>query len=199
MICAIVLAAGQSRRMGVQKLLLPYAGKAVIQHIVDQLLECRLDEVFVVVGNDKEKVSQQLANRPVPIVTNPDPQAEMLSSVRCGLQALPQQCQAVLIALGDQPGITTEIINSLLMEFHPSKKGILVPMFQGKRGHPLLFAQPYFSEILNCFDGIGLRGLLDAHPEDIKELNVATNTVLEDMDYPQDYRREFEKLEEDPT
>ena len=99
MICAIVLAAGQSRRMGAQKLLLPYGGKTVIQHIVDQLLDSRLDEVFVVAGNDKEKISQQLAERPVHIMTNPDPQAEMLSSVRCGLQALPQPCQAVLVAL----------------------------------------------------------------------------------------------------
>ena len=199
MICAIVLAAGQSRRMGAQKLLLPYAQKTVIRNIVDQLLDSRLEEIFVVVGNDKEKITQQLVERPVHIMTNPDPQAEMLSSVRCGLQALPQPCQAVLVALADQLGITSEVINSLLAGFSSSEKDILVPVFQGKRGHPLLFARRYFPEVLNRFDGIGLRGILDAHPEDIYEMNVSTNAVLEDMDYPQDYRRELTKLDEDPT
>src|SRR5262249_6598992 len=100
MIAAIVLAAGRSRRMGTQKLLLPWSGQTVIGHIVDQVLAAGLNQVCVVVGADREAVSQALGNRPVTLITNPDPDAEMLSSVRCGIQSLPMECDAAMIVLG---------------------------------------------------------------------------------------------------
>ena len=105
MICAVVLAAGLSRRMGVQKLLLPFAGKTVIAHIVDQILASNIDDIYVVVGHESERVRRELSERNVTIVSNPDYESGMLSSVRCGLAALPEECRAVLVALGDQPSI----------------------------------------------------------------------------------------------
>jgi molybdenum cofactor cytidylyltransferase len=75
-------------------------------------------------------------------------------------------------------------------------KQIVVPMYQGKRGHPLLFSMRYRDEILTCFDEVGLRGLLHAHPDDILELSVSTPTILSDMDHPDDYRRELASFEE---
>ncbi|MHC4425921.1 MAG: nucleotidyltransferase family protein [Planctomycetota bacterium] len=196
MICAVVLAAGLSSRMGVQKLLLPFGGKTVIAHIVDQLLASTVGEVHVVVGHQRELISRELSTRPVSIVNNSNYKSGMLSSVRCGLGSLPRQCRAVLVALGDQPSITSGLIDQMLQSFATTEKRILVPFYDGKRGHPLLFSKHYRNNILTQYDNVGLRGLLHAHPDDVFELTVSTSAVLSDMDCPEDYRRELASLEE---
>ena len=191
MICAVVLAAGLSRRMGVQKLLLPFGGKTVIAHIVDQLLASTIDKVHIIVGHQAENISAELSGRAISIVKNPNYKSGMLSSVRCGLQNLPEKCRAVMVVLGDQPSITTGLIDKMLRSFATTEKSILVPRYKGKRGHPILFSSLYRDEILTHYGNVGLRGLLHSHTEDIFELDVPTSSVLCDMDYPEDYRREL--------
>lgn len=198
MICAIVLAAGESRRMGCQKLLLPFAKTTVIAHVVDRLLHSELDGVLVVVGHEGDRISDELSGRRVTIVTNPDYKLGMLSSVRCGLRAIPRQCDKVLVALGDQPAITAELVNQMVRSSSTTEKGILVPVYRGKHGHPILFSTRFRDEILTSFDDSGLRGLLQAHPDDIFELAVSTPTVLSDIDSPDDYRRALALCEEKP-
>jgi molybdenum cofactor cytidylyltransferase len=180
--------------MGVQKLLLPFGGKTVIAHIVDQLLASTIDEVHAVVGWQAKRISRELSGRPVSIVNNPNYKSGMLSSVRCGLGELPRQCRAVLVVLGDQPSVSAKLIDQMLQSFAATEKRILVPLYQGKRGHPILFSEFYNNEIITHYDNVGLRGLLHAHPDDIFELTVSTSAVLSDMDYPQDYRRELESI-----
>ena len=191
MICAIVLAAGLSSRMGVQKLLLPFGGKTVISHIIDQLLGSTVGEVHVVVGHQAERISAELSGRAVSIVNNPNYTSGMLSSVRCGLRNLPEKCRAVMVVLGDQPSITTELIDQMLQSFAATEKSILVPLYKGKRGHPILFSSLYLDEILTQYGDVGLRGLLHGHSDDIFELAVSNASVLCDMDCPEDYRREI--------
>ncbi len=196
MICAIVLAAGSSRRMGVQKLLLPFGGKTVITHIVDQLLESSVDNVRVVLGNQAKRISRELSGRPVSIVINDNYKSGMLSSVRCGLRRLPPQCRAVLVALGDQPSIASKLVNRMLQAFARSERSILVPLYKGRRGHPILFSITHRGEVLTHYEDVGLRGLLHAHPDDVHELSVSISSVLSDMDYPEDYRRELMSIEQ---
>lgn len=191
MICAVVLAAGLSSRMGTQKLLLPFGGKTVIGHIVDRILTSTIDEVHVVVGHQSDRISAELSGRPVFIANNPDYKSGMLLSVRCGLRSLPDTCRAVMVILGDQPSITTELINQMLQSFAATKKNILVPLYEGRRGHPVLFSRQYHDEIMIHYNDMGLRGLLHNHPEEVFELTVSTDSVLCDMDYPEDYRREL--------
>jgi molybdenum cofactor cytidylyltransferase len=189
MLCSIVLAAGRSRRMGTQKLLLDLGGRPVIVRIVDEVLRAPVDRVFVVVGRDGQGIADALVGRAVELVINPNPEAEMLSSIRCGLRALPADCTKVLAVLGDQPGITAEVIAALVESCKTSGRGIAVPTHKGKRGHPLLFDIRYRDEILNHFDDLGLRGLLAAHPGDICEVDFAAPSVIHDMDVPEDYQR----------
>jgi molybdenum cofactor cytidylyltransferase len=196
MICAIILAAGQSRRMGAQKLLLPFRGGTVIGRIAGEVLRSPVARTFVVLGADGARVAAALAGLPLAFVTNPDPAGDMLSSVRCGLRALPPECQAVLLALGDQPSITAgliaEMVNASNRPGSPERAGmgaIVVPVYHGKRGHPLLFSACYSQEVLTRYDGEGLHGLLLAHPDEVVELPAADDSVLSDMDYPQDYLR----------
>jgi len=196
MICAIVLAAGESRRMGCQKLLLPFGSKTVIGHVVHELLRSDLDAVYVVVGHEGNRISEELFRNLVTVVTNPDYKLGMLSSVRCGLQAVSQHCDKVLVALGDQPAITSELVNEMVQSFSTADKGILVPVYHGERGHPILFSTRYRDEIMTSFDDSGLRGLLQSHPDDIFELTVSIPTVLSDIDSPEDYRRELASFEE---
>ena len=194
MICAIILAAGCSRRMGVQKLLLPFAGKTVIGHILDEVLRSPVDETIVVVGRDAARIAEALAGRRVTLVTNADTEGEMLSSVRCGLAALPPECEAVLVALGDQPGISADTIRRMIEAFRTAGRGIVVPVHGGKGGHPILFSVRYREEVLTQYDDVGLRGLRQAHPEDVLELPAADPAVLTDMDLPEDYRRELKRF-----
>lgn len=207
MICAIVLAAGRSERMGTQKLLLPLAKEPVIARVVDELLHSPLQQIIVVVGCDREQIHHALAGRAVTFASNPDPEGDMLSSVRCGLRALPASCKGVLLALGDQPGVTSQLVGALIRAFHtPSPEGgipkedIIVPTHDGRRGHPLLFNARYREEILTRYDGVGLHGLLAAHPEALAELEVSTAAELEDMDTPEDYQRQMGRRQSyDPT
>ena len=197
MICAVVLAAGLSRRMGVQKLLLPFGGRTVVVHIVDQIIASAVDKIHVVVGHEGGRVSRELSDRPVSIVTNPDYKSGMLSSVRCGLAALGQECRTVLVALGDQPSITSRLIDRMVESFDETEKQILVPFYDGRRGHPVLFSQAYYDEILAHYDNVGLRGLLHAHPDEVFELKVSSSAVLSDMDCPEDYRRQLALIEKE--
>jgi len=183
--------------MGVQKLLLPFGGTTVVGHIVSELNRSVVDTVIVVVGHDGDRVAEELSGRSVSIATNPNYKAGMLSSVRCGLDALPKQCDAVMVALGDQPAISAGLVDEMVQSFGSTDKGILVPLYRGKRGHPILFSVGYRDEVLERYDDVGLRGLLRTHPDDVYELDVPTSAVLSDMDYPEDYQRERAGLGKD--
>ena len=190
MICAMVLAAGRSSRMGRQKLLLPLGHKPIIARIVDELLLSPVQSIGVVVGCEGEKIKKALPGRDVTFVRNPDSEGDMLSSVRCGLHALPESCEAVLVALGDQPAINHELIGELIRGFRERGGEIVVPAHADRRGHPMLFAARFCDEVLTRYDGVGLRGLLDAHPDVVFKVLVPTASVLEDMDTPEDYERQ---------
>ncbi len=190
MICTIVLAAGRSRRMGRQKLLLPLGGKPVITRIVDELQQSPVDQIFVVTGRDSEGIEQALAGREVSFVRNPEDDGDMLGSLRCGLRALPTACVGVLVVLGDQPGLSAELVAGLIESFDAAAGGIVVPVHNVHRGHPVLIAARFREELLTRYDGLGLRGLLAAHPGEVFGVAVFDRTVLEDMDTPEDYGRQ---------
>jgi molybdenum cofactor cytidylyltransferase len=189
MLCAIILAAGRSRRMGTQKLLLPVGGRPLIARVVDEVLRSPVDRVFVVVGADAPRITEAIPDHRVSFVPNPLENAEMLDSVRAGLRALPPECAAALIVLGDQPCLSAELVATLVRAFREAHHGILVPVHRGRRGHPLLLAMRYREEMLNSHDAAGLRGLLETHKDDLLEVETGTDDILEDMDEPADYVR----------
>lgn len=189
MICAVVLAAGRSSRMGAQKLLLPVNGRPMIAGIVNEVRQSGVNKTFVVVGRDAAQVQAVLPDCKVAFIVNPDPGGDMLSSVRCGIRALPAGCESALVVLGDQPGVLHQLIDELISGFRKSGRGIAVPVHGGKRGHPLVFAAKYFQEVLTQYDSTGLRGLLQAYSDEVIEIAVKDRAVLEDIDTPEDYSR----------
>lgn len=123
---------------------------------------------------------------------NDDADGDMLGSIRRGLQQTPQACPAILVALGDQPGIRRELVKRLLAGRTSTEKGILMPSFRGRRGrrgHPVLIANSFRDEMMDRFDGVGLRGLAAAHPDQVHEIPVDAAAALQDVDTPEEYRR----------
>jgi molybdenum cofactor cytidylyltransferase len=189
--CTIILAAGNSRRMGTQKLLLPVAGQPAIACVVHAVAaSAGIDRIIVVTGRDGPALLDALTRHELHFAENPDRDGDMLSSVRCGLRALPAACTSILVVLGDQPGLTPALIASLVSAQRDRGASIVVPVAADRRGHPILLSVRHREEILAQFDGTGLRGLLAAHPDDVLEVPVPVEAgLLEDMDTPEDYAR----------
>ena len=196
MIWAMVLAAGESRRMGKPKLLLPFKGKTIIEAVVESAIRSEVDKVLVVVGSEREKVEAKIKNFPVEIAYNRDFRSGMLSSIQCGFKALPENAQAVLVILGDQPSISSEVINKIIAAYKKTGRGIVLPVYKKDRGHPVLIDTKYRQEIERLNPNLGLRELVYNRPEDILEVKVRTSGVLRDIDTADDYRNELEKGKE---
>lgn len=175
--------------MGQPKLLLPWGSSTVLATVVEAFLGAGLDPVLVVVGPASEVLRAALAGRPVQFVENPDPEGEMLGSVRCGLRAAPEKIDAFVVSPADLPGLTAGLIRGLRTAHERLGGRITVPVWQGHRGHPLVFAAALRAEVLSRFDGVGLRGLLEAHAPEVREWPAPDPSPLLDLDTPEDYAR----------
>lgn len=189
LISAILLAAGESRRMGELKQLLPFRGKTLIEQSIDNLLASKVDQVLVVLGYQWEKISEKIQHLPVTTVVNEAYKQGMLSSIKCGLKALKEPNQAFLIALGDQPHVPAPVINRLIEIYQYSTSGIIRPKYQGKRGHPILLDGKYRDEILKADEThpLGLNQVIRSHLEDVLEVPVDFPAVIQDIDTREDY------------
>lgn len=196
-IAAIVVAAGLSKRMGQPKQLLPYGKHTVIERIGDVLLECSLAEIVVVTGHERQAVEDRLAAWPVrPVFNSRYRTQEMLSSIQCGLLALASEVQAVLIVLGDQPQLERDVVQMLIEAYQRGAGRLIIPSFQMRRGHPILIDRIYWPEILALDANETLRQVIDTHADEIHYAPVKTNSILSDIDTPEDYRRELRRLDE---
>lgn len=189
MIWAIVLAAGESRRMGRPKLLLPYGDRTIIETVVQNVVSSRADRVLVVLGGYRREIEEKIRGFAVKRVINRRYQEGMLSSVRRGLSALPPSARAAAFILADQPEVASSVIDLMIEAYRREKKGIVLPVYRKKRGHPLLIDLKYRREIESLSPDIGLRGLLREHRDDILEVRVSSPAVLKDIDNPDDYGR----------
>ena len=187
----LILAAGKSERMGQQKLLMPYGEKTILENIIEKALDSKAVTVKVVVGSHRDEIQDLIKDHPIEIVENIDFEKGMLSSVQCGFNALSSTTRAGMILLGDQPMVQTLIINKLIDSYEKTGKGIIIPFYNNKRGHPVLIDTKYIPRINQLDHSIGLRQLMDECSGDIHELEVETNTILKDIDTIEDYKREL--------
>ena len=195
MIWAMILAAGESKRMGKPKLLLPYGEKTIIETIVETVVSSNVENTLVILGSGREKIEEKIKNSPVKIVYNRNFRSGMLSSVQCGFKAVPEETRAVLVVLGDQLKISADVINKLTDAYKSTGKGIVLPVYKKERGHPVLIDMKYGEEVENLSPEVGLRGTVYNHPEDILEVEVETPTIFQDIDYKSDYKRELKNKE----
>jgi molybdenum cofactor cytidylyltransferase len=187
-IAAIVLAAGGSTRMGKPKLLLPWQGEALIRWPVRTALEAGLSPVIVVTGAYPREVTTALNGLAVDIVHNADWEAGQSTSVRCGILALPQEAEAVVILLGDQPQLPVSLVQKLVFEYRSSIKSIpiFISSFKNKRRNPVLFDRSVFHDLLNLEGDAGGRMIFSLYPG--KYVPVDDPTIFLDIDSPEDYQ-----------
>ncbi len=188
MISAILMAAGESKRMGKPKQLMPFGRSTILEQTIDNLLSSKITEIIVVVGYKAEEMIKTIASRPVKIALNPMYQLGMSTSIVTGLNLINAKTQAVMLALADQPLVDSKTINQLLAEFFNHNKGIAVPAYQGKRGHPVIFSIKYKKELLGLTGDIGGKRVINQHPDDILEVSVDSESINIDIDNINDYQ-----------
>jgi molybdenum cofactor cytidylyltransferase len=187
-ISAILLAAGESKRMGRPKLLLPFGSSTILEQSVDNLLNSSVAELILVVGCTAEQLLMKIANRPVKVAINRDYRRGMSASIKAGLDLVSDEAKGIMLALADQPFIDSYIINCLIEAFGIGNKGIVIPVYQGKRGHPVIFASKYKEKLLAVKDDVGGRQIIAEHPEDLFQMGIDSESVILDINTQRDYR-----------
>ena len=188
MIAGVVLAAGLSRRMGRAKLLLSIEGRPVIRIAVEGVLAASLTPVVVVTGAEHRELEQALAGLPVTLVNNPSPEAGQASSMRIGINALPHDAEAVVIALGDQPFVPPIVIDGLLGARRATSAAIVAPRYRDGRGNPVLFGREIFPELLEVSGDEGARSVIARDSARVTLVDFEF-PMPQDVDTPEDYAR----------
>lgn len=186
----LVLAAGQSRRMGRPKMTMTWGKTTVIELVTQTLLQGGANPVVAVTGGARREVEEALRELPVSTIYNPEYETgEMISSVRVGLQAFDEHTAAVLIAMGDQPQIQAETIGALIRVYRDNRAPLIVPSYQMRRGHPWLVSRELWQEIIDLHPPQTLRDFLERQAANIQYLVVDTASVLQDIDTPEQYEQ----------
>jgi molybdenum cofactor cytidylyltransferase len=193
-IWAIILAAGESKRMGSPKMLLPFMGITIIENVIANVSGSKVDNIMVVLGADRDSIVKLIRTKAVNYCYNENYKDGMLSSVMCGFRNIPIDHSAVLVFQGDQPLITPKAINSVIEVYLSSGKGIVIPVYESKRGHPILIDRKYRNEIQKLNPAEGLRSLALKYSDDVLEVNTDVAGILRDFDTYDEYKNEINKI-----
>ena len=193
MISAVILAAGESRRMGKQnKLLLPIGGEALLVKLVASVCASDVGQVLVVIGHEAEKIRRELNEFPLNFVYNPNFSEGMTTSIKYGVKVVSHECDGLLICLGDMPFINTSEINKLIHAYVQNRiKGqslIVVPVFKEQRGNPVLFSNELRNDILKHKKESGCKEVIMNNSEAVIKIEMDDDNVLFDVDTLEDYQ-----------
>jgi molybdenum cofactor cytidylyltransferase len=186
-IAALIMAAGQSRRMGAQnKLLAEVKGTPMVRHVLNQIKGSDVGPITVVLGHEPEKVRACMAIPDVTFVENPDFEQGLSTSLKRGLESLPDDIDGLIVCLGDMPRVTADEINQLIVAFNPLEgRAICVPTHLGKRGNPVLWAHRFFEEMRHLHGDVGARHLIGEYSDVVAEIEMEADGVLLDIDTPE--------------
>ena len=193
MISAVILAAGESRRMGKQnKLLLPIGGEALLVKLVASVCASDVGQVLVVIGHEAEKIRRELNEFSLNFVYNPNFSEGMTTSIKYGVKVVSHECDGLLICLGDMPFINTSEINKLIHAYVKNRiKGeglIVVPVFKRQRGNPVLFSIEFRNDILEHKKESGCKEVIMKNSDSVMEIEMDDEKMLLDVDTMEDYQ-----------
>lgn len=192
---AILPAAGSSRRMGRPKLLLPFQGTSLVGAVVEALRQAGADPIVLVASAQRQDLLDWARDNGLVAAANPEPERGMLSSIREGIAALGGAAalarggEVLLVCPADLPTLRAETVGELLRRQDEAEAPLAVPVFRGKRGHPLAIAPELIPEIDTLDPDVGLRQLLDRHAAEVLEVEVGDEGAVEDVDTLEDYER----------
>jgi len=201
MLAAVILAAGESRRMGTPKAILPFPtneatpGKITfLAHLLAVSRHPKVAELRVVLGAHAERVRERIKLNAANIIFNPDWQQGQLSSIQSALRSLAgTNVDGMLLLLVDHPLVSAQLIGKLVDAFHPSKEAIVLPTYLGKRGHPVIFPSRLFPELLAAPLDVGARAVVWAHNAEVCEVTTEEEGVVLNLNDPEAFRRAIEK------
>jgi len=186
-IAAVVLAAGQSTRMGaVNKMLAQVGGKPLVRIAAEQALASRAKPVIVVTGHERERVVRALDGLPVRFVHNANYADGLGTSVKTGIAAVPTEADGAIVCLADMPQVDSSLIDKLIAAFDPERGAlVVVPSINGRRGNPVVWARRFFKDLMSITGDIGARHLIASYAEAVAEVPVASDAALTDVDTPE--------------
>lgn len=194
MTAAVVLAAGASRRFGGNKLLVSVGRDPLVRRAVEEALDSAADEVVVVVGRDAERVREALEGLAVRFAPSDRWEEGMGASIRAGIEALPAEAEAALILLGDQPTVTSGIIDRVIESHRETGRPIAAPVYRGVQGNPVLFHRSVFGELRALEGDRGAREVVERDADRVAEVPFPFE-VPADVDTPEDYQRLVRRLD----
>jgi molybdenum cofactor cytidylyltransferase len=189
-LAAAILAAGESRRMGRPKALVPFEGLTFVEHLLQATNHPRVGIVRVVLGANAESIQAELKLDQEIVVVNQDWQQGQLSSIQSAIRSLPaDQTAGLLLCPVDHPLISSQLVSRLIAEFDSDRKLIVVPTHQGRRGHPVIFHASLYAELLDASPNVGARQVVWAHPDAIAEIETDEAGVILNLNDPETMRK----------
>lgn len=189
-LAAAILAAGESRRMGRPKALVPFEGLTFVEHLLQATNHPRVGIVRVVLGANAESIQAELKLDQETVVVNQDWQQGQLSSIQSAIRSLPaDETAGLLLCPVDHPLISSQLVSRLIAEFDSDRKLIVVPTHQGRRGHPVIFHASLYAELLDASPNVGARQVVWAHPDAIAEIETDESGVILNLNDPETMRK----------
>jgi molybdenum cofactor cytidylyltransferase len=188
-LAAVILAAGESRRMGSPKALVPFRGISFVQHLVNATNHSRIGVQRIVLGAEAEQIRPLLGVDPAMIVVNPEWENGQLSSIQEGIRSLPDGTEGVIICPVDHPLVSANLISQLIRHFDAGGKLVVLPAFRGKRGHPVIFRAGLYGELLSAPADVGARHVVWAHTQEIEEVPTEEEGVVLNLNDPETLKK----------
>jgi molybdenum cofactor cytidylyltransferase len=185
----IILAAGLSRRMGKVKSLLPWGDSLLLDRVIENANFSTLSSLIVVLGHEADIIREKIDFKAAKVVVNSEYGTGQSSSLRAGLDALPVGTDGAMFLLGDQPFVSTKIINNLICAFQKQPSGLIIPTYEGKRGNPVLVHSSIFDMVQGITGDTGARVIFRSLGSQVREVEVTNPGILVDIDTLEEYRR----------
>jgi len=189
MIAGVLLAAGNSSRMGRPKAMLSYNGISFIDTILNNLSEIKCRPIITILGESADLICRQTNVNKYKYYNNPDPDRGMLSSIQIAVKKLPQDCSGFMLTLVDHPVVKLQTYRLLKEEALKSPDYIIIPEVNGKHGHPLYFGKPFYSYLINTPDGQSAKDIIKSHLSRVIYIPVDDEGVLRNINTQDDYKK----------
>lgn len=191
MLAAVILSGGASRRMGSPKALLPFQGKPFLEHLLDITKHPKIGVRRIVLGADAEPIGKEIQLAADEIVINKEWERGQLSSIQAALRSLPPGTDGILLCLIDHPLISSGLVDELIEAFYTMHKSIVIPLFEGRRGHPVIFSATLYDELLRAPLETGARAVVWAHPNEIAQVPTNEEGCILNLNDPDTMHRAF--------